>query len=110
VPHAGEDDPHNECADKVPPNRYPGNDVLVGGKRSGGQSMPSSDTRRDKGLEVQRRLLGEKVDQMYAQSPKDQLHIQEFLTANCFGDYLTRTDLDLKTREVLTLNHEAVLQ
>nr|WP_044181949.1 DUF6310 domain-containing protein [Hyalangium minutum] len=33
VPHAGEDAPHNECADKFPPNRYPGNDVLVGGKR-----------------------------------------------------------------------------
>jgi hypothetical protein len=33
VPHAGEDDPHNECADTFPPNRYPGNDVLVGGKR-----------------------------------------------------------------------------
>jgi hypothetical protein len=33
VPHAGEDDPHDECADKFPPNRYPGNDVLVGGKR-----------------------------------------------------------------------------
>ncbi len=33
VPHAGEDDPHNECADKFPPNRYPGKDVLVGGKR-----------------------------------------------------------------------------
>jgi len=33
VPHAGGDDPHNECADKYPPNRYPGKDVLVGGKR-----------------------------------------------------------------------------
>jgi len=33
VPHAGEDDPHNECADTFPPNRYPGMDVLVGGKR-----------------------------------------------------------------------------
>jgi hypothetical protein len=33
VPHAGEDDPHNECADTFPPNRYPGNDVLVGDKR-----------------------------------------------------------------------------
>jgi len=30
-PHAGEDDPHNECADTFPPNRYPGMDVLVGG-------------------------------------------------------------------------------
>jgi hypothetical protein len=33
VPHAGGDDPHNECADKYPPNRYPGKDVRVGGKR-----------------------------------------------------------------------------
>ncbi|WP_367616511.1 DUF6310 domain-containing protein [Corallococcus exercitus] len=33
VPHAGEDTAHNECADKLPPNRYPGNDVLVNGKR-----------------------------------------------------------------------------
>jgi hypothetical protein len=33
VPHAGKDDPHNECADKFPPNRYPGMDVLVGGVR-----------------------------------------------------------------------------
>jgi hypothetical protein len=33
VPHAGGDGPHNECADKYPPNRYPGNDVRVGGKR-----------------------------------------------------------------------------
>ena len=33
VPHAGEDDPHNECADKFPPNRYPGMDVLVNGVR-----------------------------------------------------------------------------
>ncbi|WP_420806669.1 DUF6310 domain-containing protein [Hyalangium minutum] len=33
MPHAGEDDPHNQCADQFPPNRYPGNDVLVDGKR-----------------------------------------------------------------------------
>ncbi|GEN06636.1 hypothetical protein SAMN05443572_104730 [Myxococcus fulvus] len=33
VPHAGEDAPHNSCADRFPPNRYPGMDVLVGGKR-----------------------------------------------------------------------------
>jgi len=33
VPHAGGDDAHDECADKFPPNRYPGMDVLVGGVR-----------------------------------------------------------------------------
>ncbi|WP_414640905.1 DUF6310 domain-containing protein [Archangium sp.] len=31
VPHEGEDDAHNKCADQFPPNRYPGMDVLVGG-------------------------------------------------------------------------------
>jgi hypothetical protein len=31
VPHLGGDYPHNKCADTVPPNRYPGMDVLVGG-------------------------------------------------------------------------------
>jgi hypothetical protein len=33
VPHAGGDVPHNMCADKFPPNRYPGMDVFVGGER-----------------------------------------------------------------------------
>ena len=32
VRHAGGDIPHNECADKFPPNRYPGMDVFVGGE------------------------------------------------------------------------------
>lgn len=32
VPHLGGDEAHNECADKFPPNRFPGHDVLVGGK------------------------------------------------------------------------------
>jgi hypothetical protein len=33
LPHAGGDVPHNECADKFPPNRFPGMDVFVGGER-----------------------------------------------------------------------------
>ena len=32
VPHRGGDEAHNRCADRVPPNRYPGMDVLVDGK------------------------------------------------------------------------------
>jgi alkylhydroperoxidase/carboxymuconolactone decarboxylase family protein YurZ len=68
-----------------------------------GQSTTTPETRQARGLEVQRQLLGERIDQMYAQSPKDQLHIQRYLSANCFGDFLTRTGLDLKTRELLTL-------
>ncbi|HYO72194.1 MAG TPA: DUF6310 domain-containing protein [Archangium sp.] len=33
VPHLGGNDPHNECADKVPNNSFPGWDVLVNGKK-----------------------------------------------------------------------------
>lgn len=32
VPHRGGNNAHNKCADTVPPNRYPGMDVLVDGK------------------------------------------------------------------------------
>jgi 4-carboxymuconolactone decarboxylase len=74
-----------------------------------GQSTTTRETRREKGLEVQKHLFGAQIDQMYAQSPKDQLHIQRYLTANCFGDYLTRRGLDLKTRELLTLSMLASL-
>ena len=73
------------------------------------QSTTTRETRQETGLNVQRKILGDKIDQLYAQSPKDQLHIQKFLSENCFGDYLTRRGLDLKTRELLTLSMLAAL-
>jgi Family of unknown function (DUF6310) len=33
VPHAGGNDPHNKCADKIPHNSFPGWDVLIKGKK-----------------------------------------------------------------------------
>lgn len=74
-----------------------------------GQSMTTREDRQARGIEVQKRLLGERIDQMYAQSPKDQLHFQRYLSANCFGDYLTRQGLDLQTRELLTFSMLASL-
>jgi 4-carboxymuconolactone decarboxylase len=41
---------------------------------------------------------------MYKESPTNQLHIQKYLSANCFGDYLTRKGLDVRTRELLTFS------
>jgi 4-carboxymuconolactone decarboxylase len=69
-----------------------------------GQSTTTPETRYDKGLAVQKAIFGEMIDRMYEQSPKEQLHIQRFLSANCFGDYYTRNGLDLKTRELITLS------
>ena len=66
------------------------------------QSTTERETRAEKGLAAQKAIFGDVIDKMYASAPKGQLHIQEFLSANCFGDFYTRTGLDLKTRELLT--------
>jgi 4-carboxymuconolactone decarboxylase len=67
-----------------------------------GQSTTTRETRFERGLATQKRIFGEHIDTMVAQSPADQRHIQRFLSANCFGDYYTRNGLDLQTRELLT--------
>jgi 4-carboxymuconolactone decarboxylase len=74
-----------------------------------GQSTTHPDTRLHKGLEAQRHIFGAVIDRLYEQSPKDQLHIQKYLSANCFGDYYTRSGLDLKMRELLTFSMIAAL-
>jgi 4-carboxymuconolactone decarboxylase len=68
-----------------------------------GQSTTTPETRAEKGLAVQRQIVGaERVDGLYASAPDDEQHIQRFLSANCFGDHLTRSGLDIPTRELLT--------
>jgi 4-carboxymuconolactone decarboxylase len=69
-----------------------------------GQSTTSPETRYDKGLELQKQIFGEVIEKIYNESPKNQLHIQKYLSANCFGDFLTRKGLDIKTRELLTFS------
>ena len=48
-------------------------------------------------------IFGETIDQMRAAAPEGQKHIQDYLSAFCFGDIYTRKVLDLQTRELLTL-------
>jgi 4-carboxymuconolactone decarboxylase len=69
------------------------------------QSTTTPASRAEKGLAVQKEIVGaDVVERLYASSSKDQLHIQHLLSANCFGDHLTRNGLDLRTRELLTLS------
>lgn len=69
-----------------------------------GQSTTTPETRYEKGLEVQKEIFGEVIDKMYEKLPENQIRIQRFLSANCFGDYYTRKGLDIKTRDLLTLS------
>ena len=69
------------------------------------QSTTTPDTRAREGRAVQERIIGrDAVEQRYAAAPADLRHIEHFLSANCFGDHLTRGGIDLLTRELLTLS------
>jgi 4-carboxymuconolactone decarboxylase len=74
------------------------------------QSTTTQDDRAEKGLEVQKQIIGEAtVERLYATAPADQQRIQRYLSAHCFGDHYTRRGLDVPTREIVTLSLLAAL-
>lgn len=68
------------------------------------QGTTNIENRFDRGLEVQKSIFGDVIDKNYENSPKNQVHIQKFLSDNCFGDFYTRNGLDVKTRELITFS------
>jgi 4-carboxymuconolactone decarboxylase len=75
-----------------------------------GQSTTTPENRAEKGLAVQKQIIGDDVaEKLYASAPADLLHIQRYLSANCFGDNYTRTGIDVATRELLTFSMLAAL-
>ncbi|MFS0669241.1 carboxymuconolactone decarboxylase family protein [Peribacillus frigoritolerans] len=66
------------------------------------QKQVNEENRFDKGVSVQVELFGDFITKMQESTPSNQKHIQEYLSAFCFGDFYTRGGLDLKTRELLT--------
>jgi 4-carboxymuconolactone decarboxylase len=70
-----------------------------------GQSTTTPQTRAEKGLAIQKQIVGaETVTALYAGAPEDEQHIQRYLSANCFGDHLTRAGVDVPTRELATFS------
>lgn len=70
-----------------------------------GQSTTTREDREEKGREVQERIVGEDtVADLYDSAPDDEMHIQRYLSAHCFGDHYTRDGLDVPTRELLTFS------
>ena len=70
-----------------------------------GQSTTTPENRAEKGLAVQKQIIGsDVVEKLYASAPEDQMHIQRYLSAHCFGDHYTRAGIDVPTRELLTFS------
>ena len=66
------------------------------------QATVTDNTRFEKGLEIQTNTFGQRILDAHANAPENQKHIQNYLSAMCFGDFYTREGLDMKTRELLT--------
>ena len=62
-----------------------------------GQATTNMENRRVKGTEIQVEIFGARMKKAWKNG-----HINRWLAANCFGDYYTRTGLDLKQREMIT--------
>jgi 4-carboxymuconolactone decarboxylase len=75
-----------------------------------GRATTTPATRLELGRAVQEQVVGaDAVALMYASAPADEQHIQRLLSANCFGDHVSRGGLDLATRELLTFSMLAAL-
>lgn len=61
------------------------------------QSTTTMDDRLEKGVAAQVIIFGEGMNEAWKKS-----HINRWLADNCFGDYYTRTGLDLRQREMIT--------
>ena len=67
------------------------------------QGTTTDTDRFEKGLAFQVNAYGERINQMRDATPDYQKHLQDNLSAFCFGDTYTRGTLDYKTREMLTM-------
>lgn len=63
----------------------------------GGQATTTLENRLEKGVQAQVEIFGEGMNEAWKKS-----HINRWLAANCFGDYYTRSGLNLKEREMIT--------
>ena len=68
------------------------------------KTLSSDEERYRRGLEIQAPVYGDEIKERYSWLPGDFAEaVPRFLTELCFGDFCTRTGLDGKTRELLTV-------
>lgn len=69
-----------------------------------GQATTTMEDRLQKGAQAQVEIFGPAMKEFWKGG-----HINRWLAANCFGDYYTRTGLDLRQRELITFCFLAAL-
>ena len=62
-----------------------------------GQATTTMEDRLENGIQAQADIFGGQMKEAWKAG-----HINRWLAANCFGDYYTRTGLDLRQREMIT--------
>ena len=67
-----------------------------------GQSTTTPETRLHAGNQVQIDIFGPQMKGFYENGPEESVHINRWLSGNCFGDYYTRNGLDYSQREMIT--------
>ena len=63
-----------------------------------GQATTTMNDRLEKGIAAQVKIFGDHMNEAWKAGT-----VNRYLAANCFGDYYTRTGLDLAQREMITL-------
>jgi len=66
------------------------------------QARTTLESRREAGTQAQVDCFGEGMRDFWQSGPEDSRHINKWLADNCFGDYYTRTGLDVRMRELIT--------
>lgn len=67
-----------------------------------GQATNTVSERLIAGEQTQLAIFGEEMRGFAEKGPNEIRHINKWLVANCFGDYYTRSGLDLQQREMIT--------
>lgn len=67
-----------------------------------GQATTTMEDRLEKGETVQMAIFGEHMKGFADSGPEESRHINRWLVDNCFGDFYTRTGLEISEREMIT--------
>ena len=67
-----------------------------------GQATTTLETRHEEGAKWMVENMGPSMEGFAESGPEETKHIRRWLTANCFGDYYTRTGLTPRQREMIT--------